>query len=579
MPNTQQPCSAAGCVAPAVYRTRTKPAYCLHHVDDIFRKGGLEPIGTFGKPDKMRRCRCLTCDVEADYRMVTVEERTHLRATTCDACRWRAWAEMARATAGAYANTTPNDLDAVAKFASDHSFLYLGPLTDPSLPDDPHLTECEQCGVRSVQRVGDMGFFCGCTKSRTRTAPPGKKLFKDSGSTALDWWAEDNDPVLLATATMKANREAGWVCPEGHRFTAPIRTMSESPGCGECADERRLADMVRIQAIAHLTISQVPELAESWDDPGHDPAEVMVLEDRPLVGNGFRWKCPAGHHPRLSISRWYLSGCDHCAAAKTRSSKAGVVQLEPEIANQYAENNSTPLEKVTPGSARPRWWKDPVCGHEWEASPRERMQQPVWRCPICRTRTNSFAWNYPALAEEWADTNPATPFHVLPTGQMSFTPEWVCAENPAHRWSAPLASRVAGAGCPECRLSGKSKMEALYLDAAAAIFGEALSGRAVRHAAFKRRGSWTVDILVGDVAIEYDGSYWHAGKVTLDTDKSLDLLAAGLRVIRLREHPLPPLQISDPSYAEFTVYASAPDPSGVMQQVAACIDASKVSRQ
>ncbi|MDZ8160850.1 zinc-ribbon domain-containing protein [Microbacterium aquimaris] len=566
-------------MTPSAYRTRTKPAYCLTHVDDIFRRGGLEPIGTFHKPEKMRRCRCLACAVEADYRMVTVEERTDHRETACDACRWRAWAETARATAGRSARTTPNDLDAVAKLAQEHFYVYIRPLTDPSLPDDPHLTECERCGVRSVQRVGDMGFVCGCTKSRIRTAPPRKKLFKDSGSPALDWWAEDNDAVLLATATMKANREADWICPKGHRFTAPIRTMSETPRCGECAEEARLSDMVRIQAIAHLTISQVSELAETWDDPAYDPAQVMVLDDRPTFGVGFRWKCPNGHHPRLSISRWYLHGCDHCAAAKTRSARAGVVNLEPEIANQYAERNSTPIEKVTPGSSRPRWWKDPVCGHEWEASPRERMQQPVWRCPICRTRTNSFGWNYPELAEEWADTNPVTPFHVLPTGRMDFTPEWVCAHDSAHRWSAPLTSRVNGAGCPDCRVSGKSKVEVLYLAAAAETYGEALSGRTVRHEAFRRRGSWTVDILVGDVAIEYDGAYWHADKVAVDTDKSLDLLAAGLKVIRLREHPLPLLQIDDPLYAEFTVYASAPDPAGVIQLIAARFGAPAVSRQ
>lgn len=78
-----------------------------------------------------------------------------------------------------------------------------------------------------------------------------------------------------------------------------------------------------------------------------------------------------------------------------------------------------------------------------------------------------------------------------------------------------------------------------------------------------RRKQWRVDITAAlpdgrKVAIEYDGSYWHAGKVDKDTEKSLDLLQAGFLVARLREDPLPSLPISDERYAEFVVYATAP---------------------
>lgn len=337
---TQQPCSALGCSAPAVYRTRTKSAYCLGHVDAIFRSAGLEPVGAFDKPAIIRRCRCMACSVEADYRMVTVEQRTRDSITVCDACRWRAWAVSARRMAGEYAHTTPNDLDEVAKHASDHLFTYLGPLTDPSLPDDPHLTECQMCGVRSVQRIGDMGFICGCTKSRTRTSRPGTNLFKDSGSPALEWWSEDNDPVSFATVTMKANREVEWICPEGHRFSAPVRAMSETPRCHECTGLRILADQARIQAIAHLTVSQVPELAEAWDDSEYDPAEVMVIDDRPTFSVGFRWKCPNGHHPRLTISRWLSAGCSSCAGERTR--EAQLSRSSTFTSAQYAVSQRNP---------------------------------------------------------------------------------------------------------------------------------------------------------------------------------------------------------------------------------------------
>ncbi|MFS8204689.1 hypothetical protein ACLVWQ_39200 [Streptomyces sp. CWNU-52B] len=96
----------------------------------------------------------------------------------------------------------------------------------------------------------------------------------------------------------------------------------------------------------------------------------------------------------------------------------------------------------------------------------------------------------------------------------------------------------------------------------------------MRHDAFARRGSWLVDITVetaGEqkLAIEYDGSYWHADKVDLDIEKSLDLLAAGYLVARLSEHPLPlpPLPIDDSKYVEFVVYSTLPKPDETIGRV------------
>jgi len=90
--------------------------------------------------------------------------------------------------------------------------------------------------------------------------------------------------------------------------------------------------------------------------------------------------------------------------------------------------------------------------------------------------------------------------------------------------------------------------------------------------AFTHGARWLVDITAITttglkVAIEYDGAYWHAHKATIDTAKSLDLLAAGWAVVRLREHPLPTLGIDNPLYTEVVVHSSTPDPDGVMRHV------------
>lgn len=71
-----------------------------------------------------------------------------------------------------------------------------------------------------------------------------------------------------------------------------------------------------------------------------------------------------------------------------------------------------------------------------------------------------------------------------------------------------------------------------------------------------------VDMLAGEHAYEYAG---HTAGVL--ERKSVDLLAAGYLVVRLREDDLAPLAIDNPQYKEFRVYSAAPQPRAVMGQI------------
>jgi hypothetical protein len=109
--------------------------------------------------------------------------------------------------------------------------------------------------------------------------------------------------------------------------------------------------------------------------------------------------------------------------------------------------------------------------------------------------------------------------------------------------------------------------------AAVEVFGSARSGVVMRHKAFTTRASWTTDISVSvnghPLVIEYDGVYWHsaAAKLLVDHRKSLDLLAAGCVVVRLRENDLPPLGIDNPRYRELQVYSTVSRPRAVMEEI------------
>lgn len=74
-----------------------------------------------------------------------------------------------------------------------------------------------------------------------------------------------------------------------------------------------------------------------------------------------------------------------------------------------------------------------------------------------------------------------------------------------------------------------------------------------------------VDALAEDVrtgrpvVLEYDGSYWHSTKAEVDTAKTKALLSAGALAVRVREQPLPLLDINHPRLLQLSMPWSGDD--------------------
>lgn len=288
-----------------------------------------------------------------------------------------------------------------------------------------------------------------------------------------------------------------------------------------------------------------------------------------------RFRCERGHYPRISPLGFLHGGCPHCRGAETSKIKMSLAEALPEVASQWHPSRNgpgTPAD-ISWDSKRPAFWRANCCGFEWEDRIINRDKYQRLRCPKCRTLLGSLAWCDPGLAAEWSPTNPITPWHVRPHTSTTFTPEWRCANNPRHTWFAPLSGRSNGSECPECKQFGKSRVELDHYAAATEVFGSARSGVTVRNTAFTTRRCWACDITVSvegsDFVIEYDGAYWHSApaKVLMDERKSLDLLAAGFFLVRLREDSLAPLRIVHPRYREVRVYSVAPRPLDVMNEI------------
>lgn len=159
---TDQPCSVEGCPQTGAFRTRSKPTWCEAHIAEMQRIGGIKPLESFTHPDDWQLTECLTCTVQAHYRFNYTLDKNRYGERTCRACFWRSWAVEARALQGDWARDAPVPFEEAKSIAEEHGFDYLGPLTAPSLPDDPHHTRCRRCGKISAERLCDIAFGCTC---------------------------------------------------------------------------------------------------------------------------------------------------------------------------------------------------------------------------------------------------------------------------------------------------------------------------------------------------------------------------------------------------------------------------------
>ncbi|WP_329453163.1 zinc-ribbon domain-containing protein (plasmid) [Streptomyces sp. NBC_01724] len=146
---------------------------------------------------------------------------------------------------------------------------------------------------------------------------------------------------------------------------------------------------------------------------------------------------------------------------------------------------------------------------------------------------------------EWdrAANWPLLPQQVLPGSNMTVT--WRCSRG--HTWEAVVGNRTrVRSGCPRCQMSATSVLEIrLYAELAFVLSRCGFTTEHdVRLADPKIPPRYrSVDMLFvddcGGIAIEFDGSYWHAaGRSRADRDKTDTLLNADYGVLRVREAPL-----------------------------------------
>ncbi len=210
----------------------------------------------------------------------------------------------------------------------------------------------------------------------------------------------------------------------------------------------------------------------------------------------------------------------------------------------WEKNNSFGLNpnQLTVGSDKKAWWKCSK-GHEYQSRIDHRNNGSG--CPYCSGRyavkgENDLRTKNPTLAKEWnyeknGELKPEQ--FTVNSGKKVW---WKCDKG--HEWQATVASRNYGCGCPVCNSERKTSFPEYAI-----VFYLKKYGLKVIHS-YKKKG-YELDIYIPskNIAIEYDGYYWHKNKTEQDLNKNLKCKKDGIKLYRIREG-LPPLHDSSLDY-------------------------------
>ena len=150
------------------------------------------------------------------------------------------------------------------------------------------------------------------------------------------------------------------------------------------------------------------------------------------------------------------NGCPVCSNYEVSKGFNDFQTKAPELSSEWdfeLNKNHSP-DSVYFNSRKKYFWRCRL-GHSYKQSPQARVNGV--ECPVCGNREllrgfNDLATRYPALLSEWdyeLNTGKSLDSIYSITNSKHF---WVCAEG--HRWSANLANRINGSGCPSCASFG-----------------------------------------------------------------------------------------------------------------------------
>lgn len=355
------------------------------------------------------------------------------------------------------------------------------------------------------------------------------------------WHPIKNDTLTPEDVVHRSNKKVWWRCSKNHEWEAEISDRVKGGGCPYCGNKKVLSGFNDLATIN-------PELAKEWDlERNHPLTPSDVL---PGCGKKVWWTCNCNHYWDATIyHRSNGTGCPYCANQKIWKGDNDLATTRPDLAKEWhpIKNGDLTSNQVNEGSNKNVWWQCEK-GHEWPSLISNRSKGNG--CPYCSglyaiKGETDLATISPHIAKEWHPTKNGDlmPFDVKPFSNQKVW--WQCEKG--HEWETTIANRSEGSNCPQCVIRGTSFPEQALFYYLSKLFPMTEN----RHEFELENKKLEVDIYIPELnlAIEYDGVYWHQQKEASDRAKSL-ALAPVTTLVRIREQGLP---LIESDYCIFTV--------------------------
>jgi hypothetical protein len=193
-----------------------------------------------------------------------------------------------------------------------------------------------------------------------------------------------------------------------------------------------------------------PESLSEWADE-LDPNHVTIGSKKEI-----RWKCSKGHEwSKPPVQRFRNNKIAKCPTCKIKPS---ISVTHPDAILDWNDDQYDP-SVMSYGSGRNVNWKCHICGHQWKASPNNRLKnKKIAGCPACvrgalhSDGRNSLELLEPEISSEWnlEKNGDLTPKEVTRGSDLSVW--WKCntCEN---EWKTNVYNRTGiGNNCPTCAI-------------------------------------------------------------------------------------------------------------------------------
>jgi len=258
-----------------------------------------------------------------------------------------------------------------------------------------------------------------------------KQYLADHPLYSLEYSPANTQP--LAEVTMGMGTTYIWVCSVcTYTWKSRIaHRIAETSNCAAC--EKKILSTAN------------PELAAEWGTQN----ETTPADHKPGERTRVWWLCPQGHPEyKAAIANRRLSGVG-CPICKPVRKGKSVAEVAPQLIPDWSSKNTVTPEQVYAAANTPILWECSDCTHEWTTRISHRVEGQG--CPKCNgtlIADKSIAVIRPEWVAEWSDKNSKTANEV--TVGSAYIAVWNCPND--HEYKMRPFERIAGSGCPVCRL-------------------------------------------------------------------------------------------------------------------------------